>query len=112
MKPRPDALHYANELQSPARERPATKRNRAVAEGRPAAAILAEAEAQHCDLIALATHGRRGLSRLFLGSVADKVVRGAAASVLLCRPLAPVREDARAAAFGREAPGVSRPAAW
>jgi nucleotide-binding universal stress UspA family protein len=67
-------------------------RTRVVPEGRPAAAILAEAEAQPCDLIALATHGRRGLSRLFLGSVADKVVRGASASVLLCRPPAPVAE--------------------
>ena len=103
---------YLEEVARPLREEGLEVRARVVPEGRPAAAILAEAEDRPCDLIALATHGRRGLSRLFLGSVADKVVRGAAASVLLCRPLAPVREDARAAAFGREAPGVSRPAAW
>ncbi len=52
----------------------------------PASAILEEAEANHAKLIALATHGRRGLSRLLLGSVADKLVRGAATPVLVYRP--------------------------
>jgi nucleotide-binding universal stress UspA family protein len=103
---------YLEGVAAPLRERGLAVRTRVVAEGRPAAAILAEAEARHCDLIALATHGRRGLSRLFLGSVADKVVRGATAPVLLFRPMAPVREDTCAAAIDREAPGVSRPAAW
>ncbi len=40
------------------------------------------------DLIALTTHGRRGLRRLLLGSVADKVIRGAVKPVLVVRPLA------------------------
>lgn len=40
------------------------------------------------DLIALATHGRSGLLRLILGSVADKVVRGASVPVLVYRPSA------------------------
>jgi nucleotide-binding universal stress UspA family protein len=48
-----------------------------------AAAILEEAGAQAMHLIALATHGRSGLARLLLGSVADKVVRGASVPVLL-----------------------------
>jgi len=51
----------------------------------PAAAIL-EAARQDIDLITLATHGRRGLARLVLGSVADKVVRGATTPVLVFRP--------------------------
>lgn len=55
----------------------------------PAAAILEEAAALSCDLIALDTHGRHGVPRLFLGSVADKVVRGAPVSVLLHRSLTP-----------------------
>src|SRR5262249_43029544 len=59
----------------------------AVAE-QPATAILQEAENQGADLIALETHGRGGLSRLFLGSVADKVVRGASVPVLVHRPAA------------------------
>lgn len=48
--------------------------------------ILAEAEAVGCDLIAMATHGRKGLSRLVLGSAADKVLRGAHVPLLLYRP--------------------------
>jgi nucleotide-binding universal stress UspA family protein len=35
------------------------------------------------DLIVLGTHGREGLPRLLLGSVADKVIRGAATPVLV-----------------------------
>ena len=38
--------------------------------------ILEEALAADVDLIAMATHGRTGLKRLALGSVADKVLRG------------------------------------
>ena len=52
-----------------------------------ATALLEEADRTGCDLIALETHGRRGLPRLFLGSVADKVVRGAGVPVLLHRSL-------------------------
>ena len=53
---------------------------------KPATAILEEAAQQHVDLIALQTHARRGLARLFLGSVADKVIRGATTAVLIHRP--------------------------
>jgi len=51
-----------------------------------AAAVLEEADARGCDVIALETHGRRGMARLLLGSVADKVVRGAHVPVLVHRP--------------------------
>jgi nucleotide-binding universal stress UspA family protein len=54
----------------------------------PAAAILREAKGHGADLIALETHGRRGLARLLLGSVADKVVRGSPVPVLVHRPQA------------------------
>jgi nucleotide-binding universal stress UspA family protein len=37
-------------------------------------------------MIALATHGRGGLRRLVLGSVADKLVRGGHLPVLVIRP--------------------------
>ena len=50
----------------------------------PATAILAEAEGG-ADLIALETHGRSGFSRLIMGSVADKVIRGSSRPVLVCR---------------------------
>jgi nucleotide-binding universal stress UspA family protein len=48
--------------------------------------ILDQAEKNDIDLIAMSTHGRGGLGRVLLGSVADKVVRGATFPVLLLRP--------------------------
>jgi len=51
----------------------------------PAVAILEEAGICGADLIALETHGRRGLSRLLLGGTADKVIRGSSFPVLVCR---------------------------
>lgn len=51
-----------------------------------AAAILEEAATTGCDLIAISTHARGGLPRLLLGSVADKVVRGAHTPVLVYHP--------------------------
>jgi nucleotide-binding universal stress UspA family protein len=51
-----------------------------------AAAILDVASAEGADLIALETHGRGGLGRLLLGSVADKLVRGATVPVLVHHP--------------------------
>ena len=53
-----------------------------------AEAILQEAGTPPIDLIALETHGRGGLARLLLGSVADKVVRGTPTPVLVHRPQA------------------------
>lgn len=61
-------------------------RTRAVVARHPAEAILAEAASQPGSLIALATHGRGGLSRLLLGSVAYKLVRAATSPVLVYRP--------------------------
>lgn len=52
----------------------------------PAEAILACAREQQAGLIALATHGRSVLARGVLGSVADRVARGADVPVLLYRP--------------------------
>jgi nucleotide-binding universal stress UspA family protein len=48
-------------------------------------AIANDAEAWSADLIVIGTHGRRGLSRLFLGSVAEGVARLATKPVLLVR---------------------------
>jgi nucleotide-binding universal stress UspA family protein len=49
-------------------------------------AIAEYAETHNFDAIAIATHGRGGVSRLALGSVADKVVRSARRPVLIIRP--------------------------
>jgi len=47
--------------------------------------IKDEARRWQADLIVIGTHGRSGLNRLLLGSVAEGVVRGAAVPVLLIR---------------------------
>ncbi|HET7553346.1 MAG TPA: universal stress protein [Gemmatimonadaceae bacterium] len=52
----------------------------------PPRAILEWSEQNGADLIAMSTHGRSGFRRFMLGSVADKVVRGAQVPVLLTRP--------------------------
>ncbi len=59
-------------------------------EGEAAEEILHLAQQQKCDLIVLGTHGRKGLSRLLLGSVAEKVLREATCPVLTVKvPPAP-----------------------
>lgn len=52
----------------------------------PARAILEVAQQSGATLIALATHGRSGMQRVILGSVADKVVRSTSIPVLVTRP--------------------------
>jgi len=47
--------------------------------------IAEDAEAWPADLIVICTHGRRGLSHLFLGSVAERLMRVATKPVLLIR---------------------------
>ncbi|MEX0935580.1 MAG: universal stress protein [Gemmatimonadota bacterium] len=56
-----------------------------VTDAQAAAAILKVAEEEEADVIAMATAGRGGVGRLLLGSVADKVVRGAELPVLVHR---------------------------
>ncbi|MEX2282700.1 MAG: universal stress protein [Gemmatimonadota bacterium] len=70
------------------RERnPAVKVRTAVVNGNAVAyEILAYANQQSIDLIAMTTHGRGGALRLMIGSVADKVMRGSVVPVLLYRP--------------------------
>jgi nucleotide-binding universal stress UspA family protein len=63
--------------------------------GPPAAAILRAADLEQADLIAMATHGRRGLGKALLGSIADEVVHHAQVPVLTVS-LAAVREPAGA----------------
>lgn len=51
-------------------------------EGSPAAKIVEEASAHAYDLVVLGTHGRTGVSRALLGSVAERVVRHSRRPVL------------------------------
>ena len=54
-------------------------------QGRIAEVIAEEAANWSADLLVLGTHGRRGFSRLFIGSVAENTVRIATTPVLLIR---------------------------
>jgi nucleotide-binding universal stress UspA family protein len=57
-----------------------------IAEGEVAETILQMAQERHADCIVMATHGRSGLARWVLGSVAAKVLSAASIPVLLVRP--------------------------
>ncbi len=52
----------------------------------PAQAIVDYAKETHADVIVVGTHGRSGVSRLLMGSVAETVVRTAPCPVLVVRP--------------------------
>jgi universal stress protein A len=56
--------------------------------GSPATEIVAAAKDLHADLVCVGTHGRGGLARVILGSVAEMVVRQAPCPVLTVRPKA------------------------
>jgi nucleotide-binding universal stress UspA family protein len=62
---------------------------RVIVNTQPAVAILEQSLEPPDGIIALASHGRSGLTRALLGSVADKVVRGATMPVFVCRPRRP-----------------------
>jgi nucleotide-binding universal stress UspA family protein len=85
---RQEAETYLARVAAGLRERSLRVETRVAIEQQPAVAILQKAQALNIDLIALATHGRRGLSRLLLGSVADKVLRGGTLPMLVQRPVA------------------------
>ena len=53
--------------------------------GDPRDMILQTAKEIHADLIVIGTHGRRGISRFLLGSVAEAIVRSAPCPVLTVR---------------------------
>jgi nucleotide-binding universal stress UspA family protein len=57
-----------------------------VTTGRPSDCIVSLAAAVDADLIVLGTHGRHGLERVLLGSVAEEVVRRAPCGVFVIRP--------------------------
>ena len=57
-----------------------------VQKGSPADVIIKEQKAKDVDLIVIASHGRTGISKYLIGSVTDKVVRGAACTVIVVKP--------------------------
>jgi nucleotide-binding universal stress UspA family protein len=56
-----------------------------VREGDPSSVILRVIEEERPKFVVMGTHGRRGLSHFFLGSVAEHVIRGSAVPVLVTK---------------------------
>lgn len=73
-----------------------TRDRELIEEGEPAATIVAVAKQNAIDAIVIGTHGRRGLERFFVGSVAEHVVRDSSVPVIVLRSsdAQPVRQEA------------------
>jgi len=82
---RKEAQEYLEKVAAGLRNRGLKVNTVVEVEDKPALAVLNLASL--ADLVALCTHGRHGLPRLFLGSVADKVIRGGHLPVLVLRPV-------------------------
>ena len=65
----------------------------AVEKGRAEEVIIAKTDADKQTLITMATHGRSGLDRWLLGSIAEKVLRGSANPLLLIRARAEAKTE-------------------
>jgi nucleotide-binding universal stress UspA family protein len=79
---------YLDKVAGRLHEKGTAVQTRVVVAPHAATAILEEAQTLRCDFIALATHGWGGLRRMLLGSVTDKVIRGASLPVLAYPPTA------------------------
>lgn len=79
----------------------------AVGRGPPAAALLDWEALENPDLLIMATHGRTGLARFALGSVAERMVREGTAPVLLVRRSSPAPTRARTALVMLDGSGIA-----
>jgi nucleotide-binding universal stress UspA family protein len=85
---RKDAARYLDGIAAPLRD--AGIRVRTMVDERPPAdAILHVASREGVDLIVMSTHGRGGLSRLLMGSIAESVFRSTPRTVMLVKPEPP-----------------------
>ncbi|MFL5539735.1 MAG: universal stress protein, partial [Longimicrobiaceae bacterium] len=79
----------------------------AVRTGDAANEILAEAAEWHAELVVVGTHGRRGVPRLLLGSVAESVLRRAHVSVLAIPPATVLRPATDARSVTEDPPSLA-----
>ena len=82
---RTEARERFDDLEAAARESGAGAVERALEVGRPTTAIVDYADAHDVDQVVMGSHGRSGMSRLLLGSVAETVVRRAPVPVTVVR---------------------------
>jgi nucleotide-binding universal stress UspA family protein len=84
-----EAEKYLAGVAARAREGGATDVETSVWYGPPVDSIADAAQFRKADLIVMSTHGRSGLGRLVLGSVAESVLRATSTPILLLRPQTP-----------------------
>jgi nucleotide-binding universal stress UspA family protein len=80
-----ETLNSQKYLERIAQRFPGSRVKRTVEQGSAAEAIIEKAAADRSTLIAMTTHGRSGINRWLLGSVAEKVLRGTSNPLLLAR---------------------------
>ncbi len=83
---RSDAQKYLDEVADRLRAAGLAVNTKVVVGLGVAATVLEQLELGKIDFVAMTTHGNSGFRRLLLGSVADKIVRGAGKPVLVVRP--------------------------
>jgi nucleotide-binding universal stress UspA family protein len=79
------AGQYLAEVQRMAAEAGIECASSYVFDDQPHEAIITAAREQHCDLVVMASHGWRGITRLLLGSEVHKVLLESEIPVLVCR---------------------------
>lgn len=77
---------YLEKARSPYSEHGLTVVTRLLEAGDPAEQLLEEIQADPVDLIVMTSHGRSGIARFVLGSVAERISRHATCPVLIIRP--------------------------
>jgi nucleotide-binding universal stress UspA family protein len=85
-----DREYWRGQLEQIRPVNPAIRIRHVLLTGNPAEEIIRYATENRTDLIVMGTHGRTGLERLLMGSVAEKVLRGALCSVLVVKMPKPI----------------------
>src|SRR5688572_27439946 len=81
-----DAIRALHDTAAEAKQRGARRVDTTLLTGQPWDRIVGALSDKTYDLVVMGTHGRTGLSRVLLGSIAEKVVRHAPCSVMTIRP--------------------------
>lgn len=98
--PEPDSERILKMLEDVKPQDPAVPFTHRLSMGDPAGEIVRIATDEGAELIVLGTHGRTGVTRLLMGSVAEVVVRRAPCPVLVYRETAAKLTPSKAAAAG------------
>lgn len=93
--PEPDDTELRKMLASVTPTDPAVPYEHRMLLGDPADEVVRLAESERADMIVLATHGRTGLMRLLMGSVAEAIVRRAKCPVFTLKPTVPAPSVAK-----------------